>query len=72
MNISYYDFTNLPDDAQYDMVLNQGRMINENTISNTRYVLYELSFFSVEIIYSITKNRISGKNIFMNKSAYAV
>ena len=70
MNISYYEFTNLPDEIQYDMVLRQGRMINENTVSNSRYVLYEFSSFSVEIIYSLTKNKISGKNIFLNRSAY--
>ena len=71
MNISYYEFTNLPDEMQFDIVLNQGKMINENTVSNSRYVLYELSSFSVEIIYSLTKNKISGKNIFLNRSAYS-
>ncbi|MCU7616346.1 hypothetical protein NZ698_03990 [Chryseobacterium sp. PBS4-4] len=71
MDISYYEFTNLPDEMQYNMVLSQGRMINENTVSNSRYVLYELSSFSVEIIYSLTKNKISGKNIFLNRSAYS-
>lgn len=72
MDISYYEFTNLPDEMQYDMVLRQGRMINENTVSNSRYVLYEFSSFSVEIIYSVTKNRIAGKNIYQNRAAYAV
>jgi hypothetical protein len=71
MNISYYEFTNLPDEMQFDMVLRQGRMINENTVSNSRYVLYELSSFSVEIIYSLSKNKISGKNIFLNRAAYS-
>lgn len=71
MDISYYEFTNLPDEIQYDIVLRQGRMINENTVSNSRYVLYELSSFSVEIIYSISKNSISGKNIFQNRAMYA-
>jgi len=71
MDISYYEFTNLPDEMQYNMVLSQGRMINENTVSNSRYVLYELSSFSVEIIYSLSKNKISGKNIYLNRSAYS-
>ncbi|HJY13622.1 MAG TPA: hypothetical protein VJ304_12600, partial [Flavobacterium sp.] len=65
MDISYYEFTNLPDEMQFDIVLSQGKMINENTVSNSRYVLYELSSFSVEIIYSLSKNKISGKNIFL-------
>ncbi|KNB60225.1 MULTISPECIES: hypothetical protein [unclassified Chryseobacterium] len=71
MDISYYEFTNLPDEMQFDIVLSQGKMINENTVSNSRYVLYELSSFSVEIIYSLSKNKISGKNIFLNRAAYS-
>ncbi|KQK25903.1 MULTISPECIES: hypothetical protein [Chryseobacterium] len=71
MDISYYEFTNLPDEMQFDIVLSRGKMINENTVSNSRYVLYELSSFSVEIIYSLSKNKISGKNIFLNRAAYS-
>ena len=71
MDISYYEFTNLPDEMQFDIVLSQGKMINENTVSNSQYVLYELSSFSVEIIYSLSKNKISGKNIFLNRAAYS-
>ena len=71
MDISYYEFTNLPDEMQFDIVLSRGKMINENTVSNSRYVLYELSSSSVEIIYSLSKNKISGKNIFLNRAAYS-
>ncbi len=71
MDISYYEFTNLPDEMQFDIVLSRGKMINENTVSNSRYVLYELSSFSVEIIYSLSKNKIPGKNIFLNRAAYS-
>nr|WP_314490192.1 hypothetical protein [uncultured Chryseobacterium sp.] len=71
MDISYYDFKNLPDKTQYDMVLSQGKMINENVVSNSRYVLYEFSSFSVEIIYSLSKNAIAGKNIYLNRAAYS-
>lgn len=71
MDISYYEFTNLTDEMQFDIVLSRGKMINENTVSNSRYVLYELSSFSVEIIYSLSKNKISGKNIFLNRAAYS-
>ncbi|WP_027381223.1 hypothetical protein [Chryseobacterium daeguense] len=72
MNISYYDFKNLPDvQSQYNIVINQGRMLNETTVNNLKYVLYEVSFFSVEIIYDTLQERISGINIFQNKSVYA-
>ena len=71
MDISYYDFTNLPDDIQFDMVLQKGRVINENTVSESRYVLYAFSSFTVEIIYSLSKNKIAGKNIYFNRSMYS-
>lgn len=72
MEISYYDFTNLPDQTQYEMVLSLGRKITENVVSNSRYDLYELSGFTVEIIYSISKNTIAGKNIYFNRAAYSL
>lgn len=71
MDISYYDFTNLPDKTQFDMVLSQGKMIRENTVSNNRYMLYEFSSFTVEIIYSLSKNSISGKNVYFNRATYS-
>ncbi|UFH31852.1 hypothetical protein LNP04_18080 [Chryseobacterium sp. C-71] len=71
MDISYYDFTNLPDKTQFDLVLSKGKIISENTVSNTKYMLYELSSFTVEIIYSLPKNSISGKNVYLNRAAYS-
>ncbi|REC44227.1 hypothetical protein DRF67_18030 [Chryseobacterium pennipullorum] len=70
MNISYYDFQNLPDDIRYDMVINQGRFVEEKIIDNLKYSLYEVSFFSVEVIYNISSNKITGMNVFENRSAY--
>lgn len=71
MNISYYDFKNLPNQAQFDLVINQGDRVNETIIHNLKYVLYTVSFFSVEIIYNIPDNRISGINVYQNKAVYA-
>ncbi|MCI3937143.1 hypothetical protein MQX03_08020 [Chryseobacterium aahli] len=71
MDISYYDFTNLPDKTQFDMVLSKGKIISENTLSNTKYMLYEFSSFTVEIIYSLPKNSILGKNVYFNRAAYS-
>ncbi|CAD7797494.1 hypothetical protein CHRY9390_00178 [Chryseobacterium aquaeductus] len=71
MDISYYDFTNLPDDIQFDMVLQKGRVIDEKTVNESRYVLYEFSSFTVEIIYNLSKNIIAGKNIYFNRAIYS-
>ncbi|MDV7697948.1 hypothetical protein N6B72_13565 [Chryseobacterium soli] len=71
MNISYYDFKNLPNQAQCDLVMNQGNRVNETIVHNLKYVLYTVSCFSVEIIYTIPDNRISGINVYQNKAVYA-
>ncbi|MCS3531693.1 hypothetical protein [Chryseobacterium sp. JUb7] len=72
MNISYYDFQNLPDQqTQYNLVINQGRIMNEKIIDNLKYALYEVSYFSVEIIYNTKSNKIAGMNIFQNRSVYS-
>ncbi|MBP1163480.1 putative ester cyclase [Chryseobacterium sp. PvR013] len=71
MTISYYDFQNLPDrQAQYDFVITHGRLISERTTFQSKYVLYEVSNFSVELIYNMVHDKIIGLNIFENKSSY--
>lgn len=72
MNISYYDFKNLTDQAQCNMVVNNGRVMNERTIDTLKYVLYELSCFTVEIAYNTANNKIAVMNVFQNKAVYAV
>ncbi|MCG2793505.1 MAG: hypothetical protein L6262_08175 [Weeksellaceae bacterium] len=70
MSISYYDFKNLPNHSQCDIVLNQGQLMNETVKDELKFVLYEISSFSVEIVYS-KNNRIAALNVFQNKSVYA-
>ena len=71
MNISYYDFKNLPDQSQRDIVVNQGLLMNETVKNKLRFSLYEFSSFSVEVVYNTSDNRITGLNVFQNKSAYS-
>ncbi|MDQ8143377.1 MULTISPECIES: hypothetical protein [Chryseobacterium] len=71
MNISLYDFRNLPSQTQSEIVIEQGRLLNEKVMSSFKYVLYEISSFSVEVIYKNTDGKIVGLNIFQNTSAYA-
>ncbi len=71
MIISYYDFQNLTNrQTQYDFVLTYGHLISERTVSQLRYVLYEVANFSVELIYNTTNDKINGMNLFENKSHY--
>lgn len=67
MSISYYDFKNLSVQAQYELALSAGRVISETSKDGLKFVLYELSSFSVEIVYKTINNKIEGLSIFQNK-----
>lgn len=70
MNISFYDFKNLPDQTQKDIVINEGRVMNERVLNSLKYVLYEVSCFSVEVIYNTDNGKMEGLNVFQ-KAVYA-
>ncbi len=72
MNISYYDFKNMPNQEQCSFVMNEGRVMNERMINTTKYTLYEVSHFSVEVIYNTVNNKIEGINVYQNRGAYAI
>lgn len=67
MSISYYDFKNLPTQSQYELALAEGRIISETSKDELKFVLYELSSFSVEIVYNTINNKIEGLSVFQNK-----
>ncbi|AZA60230.1 MULTISPECIES: hypothetical protein [Chryseobacterium] len=64
MSISYYDFNNLPKESQIELVMAEGKIIDETIKNNLRFVVYELSSFSVEIVYNIDSNKIAGLSAF--------
>ena len=68
MNISYYDFKNLPNESQCDIIFTEGHLMSETVKNELRFVLYEISQFSVELVYN--KNRIATINVYQNKAAY--
>ncbi|MGD1317857.1 hypothetical protein [Chryseobacterium sp. 2R14A] len=70
MNISFYDFKNLPDQTQKDIVINEGRVMDERVLNSLKYVLYEVSCFSVEVIYNTNNGKMEGLNVFQ-KAVYA-
>ncbi|QQV03894.1 MULTISPECIES: hypothetical protein [Chryseobacterium] len=70
MNISFYDFKNLPNQTQWDIAISEGRVMNERVSHSLKYVLYELSHFTVEIIYNTAKNKMEGLNVYPNQAVY--
>lgn len=72
MSISYYDFKNMPDQDQCSWVINEGKVMNERTVKTIKYVLYEVSHFTVEVIYNTMNDKIEGINVFQNKGAYVI
>lgn len=70
MNISFYDFKNLPNQTQKDIAINEGRVMNERVLNSLKYVLYEVSCFSVEVIYNTDNGKMEGLNVFQ-KAVYA-
>lgn len=72
MNISFYDFKNLDGKDQCNLVIHNGKVMHERVAENLKFILYEFSNFSVEIIYHISSEKTSVINVFQNKAAYAV
>ncbi len=72
MNISFYDFKNLTDYDQCNLVIHNGKVMNERTSNHLKYILYEFSNFTVEVIYNLSNEKTSVINVFQNKAAYAV
>lgn len=66
MIISYYDFKNLSDRSQQELVLAEGRIINEIYKNELRFVLYEVSSFTVEIVFNTVNNKIESLTAFQN------
>ena len=54
----------LSEDEQYDTVFAKGRFIDIVIESNTKYVLYAIDRFFVEVIWDEEKDEIMGKGVF--------
>ena len=67
MSISYYDFKNMPTQSQCELALAEGLVISETHKEGLKFVLYELSNFSVEIVYKTINNKIESLSVFQNK-----
>ena len=63
--LSLYDFKLLTDHEQYDVVFSEGTFIDALIEENTRYVLYAVYLFFIEIEYDVARNKIVGKTSFV-------
>jgi len=63
--LSLYDFKLLSNHDQYDVVFTKGTFIDFVIEENTRYALYALDLFFVEIEYDVSMNKIVGKTSFV-------
>lgn len=70
MSISYYDFKNLPDQSQQELIISAGKVISETQKNELKFILYEISTFSVEIVYNTVSNKIASLSAFPNKGIY--
>lgn len=64
MNFSFYEFTLLPDEQQFNLVFREGYFIELRELGNSRYALYNLYNFFIEIEYAISQNNLVGTIIF--------
>ncbi|MFT3920031.1 hypothetical protein [Cloacibacterium sp.] len=64
--ISFYEFTQLSQQEQYYLVFTQGVIIGIKEVDKTKFVLYKLYNFFVEVLYNTLDNKIIGLTSFLN------
>ena len=60
-----YDFNILSEHDQYDIVFTKGKFVDTITKGKTKYTLYAVSMFWVEVIYNVKDNKITGIKSFI-------
>ncbi|KFC19694.1 hypothetical protein [Chryseobacterium sp. FH1] len=64
--ISFYEFTQLSDEEQYELVFKEGEFLNYSIKNDLRFTLYKLKNFFVEVVYDARENKIVNLSSFMN------
>lgn len=60
-----YEFNILSEHDKYDTVFTQGQFVDTIAEDNTKYVLYSISSFWVEVHYDALNNKIIGISSFV-------
>lgn len=63
--LSFYEFTQLPQLEQYDLVFTQGEFIDTLEKADVKFSLYKLFSFYVEVVYDFTGNKIVSLTSFL-------
>lgn len=66
MEDSFYNYTNLRDESQYDILFTKGVYVSDRTLGEFKFVLYKLFGFYVEVTYEVDLNKIISKTVFLN------
>ena len=64
LNMTLYEYKMLSEDEQYDTVFSKGKFLDIVLEGNSKYVLYAINMFFVEVIWDNEKNEILGKGQF--------
>lgn len=60
-----YDFNILTEHDKYDTVFTKGQFVDTVTEGETKYALYSLSYFWVEVVYNVRTNKIVRTSSFV-------
>jgi len=66
MAISYYNFKDLPDHSQQKLVMTEGKLINETVKRDLKFLFYQVSSFTVEIVHNMNNNKIVSLSAYQN------
>ncbi len=61
-----YEFNILSEHDKYDTVFTKGQFVDVVIDGYTKYCLYSVSMFWVELVYSVTTNKIIGISSFIS------
>ena len=63
--MTLYEYMMLSEHDQYDTVFTKGQFVDTVTKGETKFVLYAVSMFWVEVTYDAKDNRITGIKSFV-------
>ncbi|WP_312762431.1 hypothetical protein [Epilithonimonas sp.] len=68
--LSFYEYTQLPESEKYDMVFTEGEFVDSSVKNEVKFALYKLYSFYVEVIYDPVDNKIVGLTSFLDSKSY--
>jgi 5-hydroxyisourate hydrolase-like protein (transthyretin family) len=66
--LSFYEFTQLSEEGQYELVFKEGEFLNSSTKNDLKFALYKLYSFFVEVVYDAQRNKVVSLTSFMYAS----